>query len=58
MYAFNLAEYAKWREISSPAYRFWTRAWVGGVRDVAKYDKFLWSGLWVTPAVVRPICPC
>jgi len=28
MYAFNLAEYAKWREISSPAYRFWTRAWV------------------------------
>ena len=28
MYAFNLQEYAKWRQISSPAYRFWTRAWV------------------------------
>ena len=27
------------------------------IRDVAKYDKFLWFSLWVTPAVVRPISP-
>jgi hypothetical protein len=28
MYALNLAEYARWRELSTPAYRFWLRNWI------------------------------
>jgi hypothetical protein len=28
MYAFDLAEYRRWREIHNPSYRFWTRVWV------------------------------